>query len=124
MKTLLREAPLGSAGIEELAALVAAASDAELAAWMSDPATRKPLLDLIYEAAVEALGTDPLDCDDTIVHFHVAGSPQGGCDSFQLMLRDGIVLPGHCLTRLPDHSFQIGSVELLRLVGQTAKLRI
>jgi hypothetical protein len=117
MKELLRSAPTGDVGLTELAELVVPASDEELAAWMADPSVRKPLLDLIYEAAIEMLGTDPLDLDDEIIHWHVAGAPEGGFDSFQLVIDGGVALPSRCLTQMPHLSFEVGSVELLRLAA-------
>ncbi len=123
MKDLLRRAPTGEVGLEELAALVAPAADAELAALMRNPATRKPILDLIYEASLERLGAEPLDLDDEVIHWHIDGASQGGCDSFQLMIEGGIPIPSRCLTRLPNLSFEIGAVELLRLVAGQESLR-
>jgi hypothetical protein len=117
MKELLRSAPTGDVGLTELGELIEPASDEELAAWMADPGVRKPLLDLIYESTIEMLGTDPLDLDDEVIHWHVDDAPEGGYDSFQLVIEGGVALPSRCLTQLPHLSFEVGSVELLRLVA-------
>jgi hypothetical protein len=122
MTEVLRTAHFGELDLEQFGAIVAPASDGELAALMSDPATRKRILDFLYEESVAMLCPEPLDVNDVVIHWHVSGAPIGGCDSFQLLIDDGVALPSRCLTRLPRCSFEIGPVDLLRKVAGQATM--
>jgi hypothetical protein len=118
MTQRLQTAQIGQLTLIEFARIVSRASDDELAALMSHSATRKHILDFLYEESVAMLRADqPLEFDGEVIHWHVTGSPKGGCDSFQLMIEGGVALPSRCLTRLPRCSFEIGSIDLLRRVA-------
>jgi hypothetical protein len=117
MTDRLRTAQIGQLTLDQFAKLVAQTSDEELAALMVDPATRKPILDFLYEESVAMLRPEPLDIGGEVIHWHVRGALGGGCDSFQLLIDDGVAWPSRCLTRLPRCSFEIGPVDLLRRVA-------
>jgi hypothetical protein len=119
---VLRTAQIGELNLDQFGALVGPASDGELAALMSDPATRKPILDFLYEESVALLRPELYEFSGEVIHWHVRGAPGGGCDSFQLLIDDGVALPSRCLTRLPRCSFEIGPVELLRKVAGQATM--
>ncbi|MDX6615188.1 MAG: hypothetical protein QOD60_279 [Solirubrobacterales bacterium] len=123
MPERLRLTQTGPLTLKQFAAFVARASDEELAELMADSATRKPILDFLYEQSVAMLRAEqPLDFDGEVIHWHVTGAPKGGCDSFQLLIEGGVALPSRCLTRLPRCSFETGPVELLRRVGGQATM--
>jgi hypothetical protein len=114
----LRTARIGQLSLVEFARIVGGASDDELAALMSDSGSRKGILDFLYEESVAMLRDEqPLDFDGEVIHWHVSGSPNGGCDSFQLMIEGGVALPSRCLTSLPRCSFEVGPIDLLRRVA-------
>jgi hypothetical protein len=120
----LRMAQIGQLKLDQFADLVADASDEELAALMADSATRKLALDFLYEEMVALLRAEQaLDFEGEVIHWHVTGSPKGGCDSFQLLIQGGVALPSRCLTRLPRCSLEIEAVDLLRQVGGKATMR-
>jgi hypothetical protein len=121
----IRIAQLGQLTLEELSERIAVTSDESLAALMSDRATRGPMLDILYEETVAMLRPEPFEFGDEVIHWHVSGAPEGGCDSFQLLIEGGIAWPGRCLTRLPRCSFEIRPVALLRhFEGQPSMNRV
>jgi hypothetical protein len=123
MTERLRLARIGQLTFDDFVRFVARASDDELAALMSDPATRKPILDFLYEESVARLRAEQhLDFEGAVVHWHVRGALGGGCDSFQLLVDDGVAWPGRSLTRMPRCSFEIEPVDLLRRVGGQATM--
>jgi hypothetical protein len=124
MTERLRTAQIGQLTLGQFAELVAQTSDEELAALMAESAKRKPILDFLYEEMVALLRAEqPRDFEGEVVHWHVTGSPKGGCDSFQLLIDGGVALPSRCLTRLPRCSFEIGPVDLLRQAAGQAGTR-
>lgn len=79
---------LTSVSAEDFAALVANASDEQLAEAMSG-AQREIALREIFSRMAEHLDPAKAKGHDAVVHFQILGRPDGGHDDFELVLRDG-----------------------------------
>jgi putative sterol carrier protein len=79
---------LTAVSAEEFAALIANASDEQLAEAMSGP-QRETALREIFSRMAEHLDPAKAKGHDAVVHFQILGRSDGGHDDFEVVLRDG-----------------------------------
>ncbi|MEK6250452.1 MAG: SCP2 sterol-binding domain-containing protein [Actinomycetota bacterium] len=83
-----RAPDLTAVSAEEFAALIANASDEQLAEAMSGP-QRETVLPEIFSRMAEHLDPAKAKGHDAVVHFQILDRPDGGYDEFELIVHDG-----------------------------------
>ena len=111
---------LDKADADELAELVAAASDEQLAAGLSDPASRKATLDEIFKRMAEHVEPAKARGQDAVIHFQILDAPGGGSDDYEVVLEDGACTASDEPSREPRVTFKIDAVDFIRLVSGNA----
>ncbi len=107
-------------GAEDLARLVAAAGDEQLAQAMSDPAGRKATLDEIFRRMAEHVRPEKAQGASAVVHFKILDRPGGGYDHYEVVLENGACTTTDEPEREPRVTFRIGPVDFLKLVSGNA----
>jgi putative sterol carrier protein len=79
---------LASVSAEDFAALVANATDEQLAEAMSGP-NRGLALREIFARMAEHLDPVRAKGQDAVIHFQISGRPDGGQDEYEVVVRDG-----------------------------------
>jgi hypothetical protein len=136
--TIIDPAELGALDPARFAALVKRASKRELAEVMAGP-DRAAILTEIFRRFPEQFRPARAGSTAAVIHWHVGGRPDGGCDSYEVVIADGTctVSPapapqsaegpapqasdGPAPQASPDLSVTLGGVELLLLLSGTAK---
>jgi putative sterol carrier protein len=107
-------------GAEQLAAMVAAVPEEQLAAGMADPANRKSVLDEIFRRMAEHVEPERAQGTDAVVHFKITGHPDGEHDHYEVVLEGGDVAVTDQPGREPRVTFSIAPVDFLKLVSGNA----
>jgi putative sterol carrier protein len=113
-------APLGDADANQMAALVAGATDEQLMEGMADIENRKRVLDEIFRRMAEHVNADAAKNVDAVVHFRITEHPEGGEDVYEVVIESGKLEVTNEPGREPRVAFVIGPVEFLRLVTGNA----
>lgn len=100
---------------EDFAALVANASDEQLAEAMSGPG-RELALREIFDRMADHMDPVKARGHDAVVHFRIPGRPDGGEDHFELVIRDGQGRVSETPSEEPRVSLRIEPVAFLRLI--------
>jgi putative sterol carrier protein len=101
----------------QLAAMVAGATDEQLAEGMSDPENRKTVLDEIFRRMAEHVEPTKVQGADAVVHFHILDRPDGGADTYEVVLRNGECTTTDQPTEQPRVTFKLKPADFLRLVS-------
>lgn len=125
---------MGGADASQLAAMVGQVSDEQLAEGMSNPEGRKLVLDEIFKRMGEHVEPSQVEGVDAVVHFKITEAPDGGEDTYEVVIRDGSVkVSDQPSTDQPKVTIAAAPVPFLKLVtGQqsgpvmfmTGKLKI
>lgn len=110
-------ADLTNIDADQLAALAAGATDEQLAAGMSDPAARQSILDEIFRRMTEHVDGDKAKGIDAVLHFKITDRPDGGVDTYEVVLKDGTCTVSDEPAGEPRVSFIVGPAAFLRLVS-------
>jgi putative sterol carrier protein len=109
---------LSQLSAEDFAALVAQASDEQLAQIMEGP-QREVALREIFARVAEHF--DPARAKgDSVVHFQIVGRPDGGSDDFQVVVRDGRCEVSEDLSEEPRVTLKVEPVPFLKLISGQA----
>ena len=111
---------LNSADADQLAELVASASDEQLAEGLSDPESRKAALDEIFKRMAEHVEPAKAKGQDAVIHFKILDAPGGGEDHYEVVLENGECTATDQPAREPRVTFKIGAVDFIRLVSGNA----
>jgi putative sterol carrier protein len=106
---------LTSLSAEDFAALVANASDDQLAEAMSGP-QRQIALREIFARMAEHLDPNKAKGQDAVVLFQITGRPDGGYDQFQVSVRDGDCSVSEEATEEPRVTLKLEPVSFLKLI--------
>lgn len=106
-------------GPERFAALVATASDEQIAEGMQ--ANRRLILDEIFRQMPAALRADRTADADFVIEWRITGGPDGGEDRYQLTIRAGACSVEREGSAQPDVVYTIGPVDFVRLVAGHAE---
>jgi putative sterol carrier protein len=101
----------------QLAEMVAGATDAQLAEGMSDPENRKTVLDEIFRRMAEHVDPAKVQSVDAVVHFHILDRPDGGVDTYEVVLRGGECTTTDQPAEEPRVTFKLKPADFLRLVS-------
>ena len=112
--------PLQNLDADQLAQLVAGASDEQIAEGMSDPESRKATLDEIFRRMAEHVEPAKARGQDAVIHFKILDAPGGGEDHYEVVLEDGRCTASDEPSREPRVTFKIGPVDFIRLVSGNA----
>jgi putative sterol carrier protein len=100
---------------EDLAGLVANATDEQLAEAMRGP-QREPALREIFARMAEHLDPQRAKGQDAVIHFQILGRPDGGYDQFEVVVRDGRCSVSEAPSQQPRVTLKIDPVPFLKLI--------
>ena len=100
---------------EELVALVANATDEQLAEAISGP-TREPALREIFARVAEHLDPERAKGQDSVILFQILGRPDGGYDEFEVVVRDGACSVSETPSEQPRVTLKVDPVGFLKLI--------
>jgi putative sterol carrier protein len=101
---------------KQFAQLVKNAPDAQLADIMSSP-QRKTILDTIFSRFPELFRADRAGSTNAIIHWNITGAPDGGVDSYELVIADGACTLSPSPDQDPKLSITVGPVDFLKVVS-------
>ena len=101
---------------KEFAALVKSTPDAKIAELLSGE-HRKPALDAIFAKFPDLFRPDRAGSTNAVIHWSVGGAPDGGSDTYELVIADG-----KCTLSLkPEHepklAISVGAVDFVKVVS-------
>jgi putative sterol carrier protein len=111
---------IGEFDADQLAKLVAGASDEQIAEGMSNPESRKATLDEIFRRMGEHVQPSKAKGHDAVVHFKILDAPGGGYDHYEVVIENGKATVTDEPAREPRVTFSIGPVDFIRLVSGNA----
>jgi putative sterol carrier protein len=100
---------------EDLAAMVAAATDEQLAEAISG-LQREPALREIFARMSEHLDPQRAKGQDAVIHFQILGRPDGGYDEFEVIVRDGGCSVSETPSEQPRVTVKVDPVGFLKLI--------
>jgi putative sterol carrier protein len=100
---------------EDLAGLVANATDEQLEEAMSEP-QREAALREIFARMAEHLDPNKAKGQDAVVHFQILGRPDGGYDEFEVVVKDGKCEVTQTPSEEPRVTLKVGPVAFLKLI--------
>jgi hypothetical protein len=108
-----------SADPGQFAQLVKASSADDLKALMSSD-LRGKVLDEIFSRFPGQFRADRAGATNAVIHWTVAGRPDGGSDTYELMIADGTCTLSPTPTADPKLALSLGGVDFLNLVTGNA----
>jgi putative sterol carrier protein len=99
--------------------LVKSASDAQLTELMSG-ASRKKVLDEIFHRMPQGFRPDRAGSTNAVIHWNITGAPDGGADSYELVIADGACTLSETPSHDPKLAITMGGVDFLKLVSGNA----
>jgi putative sterol carrier protein len=109
-------ADLGSVDPKQFAQLVKNAPDSQLADIMSSP-QRKTILDTIFSRFPELFRADRAGSTNAIIHWNITGAPDGGADSYELVIANGTCTLSPSPDQEPKLAITVGPVDFLKVVS-------
>ncbi len=110
---------LAAVSAEDFAALVANASDDQLAEAMKGP-QRDIVLPEIFARMAEHLDPAKAKGHDAVVHFQILDRPDGGYDEFELIVHDGVCDVSETPSEEPRVTLKVDPVGFLKLITNQA----
>lgn len=110
---------LTAVSAEDFAALVANASDEQLAEAMRGP-QREIVLPEIFARMAEHLDPAKAKGHDAVVHFQILDRPDGGYDEFELIVHDGVCDVSETPSEVPRVTLKVAPVAFLKLITNQA----
>jgi putative sterol carrier protein len=101
---------------KQFAQLVKNAPDSQLADVMNSP-QRKTILDTIFARFPELFRADRAGSTNAIIHWNITGAPDGGVDSYELVIADGTCTLSPSPDQDPKLSITVGPVDFLKVVS-------
>ncbi|MGI5246220.1 SCP2 sterol-binding domain-containing protein [Dactylosporangium sp. CA-139066] len=101
---------------KQFAQLVKNAPDSQLAEIMNSP-QRKTILDTIFARFPELFRADRAGSTNAIIHWNVTGAPDGGTDSYELVIANGTCVLSPSPDQDPKLSITLGPVDFLKVVS-------
>jgi len=101
---------------KQFAQLVKNAPDSQLAELMSGP-QRKAILDTIFSRFPELFRADRAGSTNAIIHWNITGAPDGGTDSYELVIAGGACTLSPSPDQEPKLAITVGPVDFLKVVS-------
>ncbi len=105
-----------SVGPKEFAQLVKSTPDARIAEIMSSDARGK-VLDQVFERFPTLFRADRAGSTNAVIHWTVTGRPDGGSDTYEVVIEDGACTVNNTAERDPRLSLTMGPVDFLKIVS-------
>lgn len=103
---------------KQFAQIVKNSPDSKLAELMSSP-QRKVILDTIFSRFPELFRADRAGSTNAVIHWNITGAPDGGADSYELVIADGACTLSPSPDQDPKLSITVGPVDFLKVVSGT-----
>ncbi|GAA1885163.1 SCP2 sterol-binding domain-containing protein [Asanoa iriomotensis] len=105
-----------SVGPKEFAQLVKSTPDAKIAEIMASDARGK-VLDQVFERMPALFRADRAGSTNAVIHWTVTGRPDGGSDTYEVVIEDGACTVNNTAERDPRLSLTMGPVDFLKIVS-------
>jgi putative sterol carrier protein len=112
-------AALTSADPKQFAQLVKATPDAKLAEVMQGD-QRGKILSAVFSQMPSLFRADRAGSTNAVVHWNIAGRPDGGTDTYEVVIENGTCTVSETPAREPKLSLTMGPVEFLKVVTGNA----
>jgi putative sterol carrier protein len=109
-------ATFSSYGPREFARAVKATPDARIAEVMTGE-LREPILREVFDRMPAQFRADRAGGTEAVIHWTVTGRPDGGADTYEVVVADGACAVSDTPTREPRLALTMGPVEFLKLVA-------
>src|ERR1700755_805372 len=108
--------PFAAVGPKEFAQLVKSTPDAKIAEIMQSDARGK-VLDQVFERMPTLFRADRAGSPTAVIHWTVTGRPDGGSDTYEVVIEDGACTVNNTAERDPRLSLTMGPVDFLKIVS-------
>ncbi|GIF48038.1 SCP-2 sterol transfer family protein [Asanoa ferruginea] len=108
--------PFAAVGPKEFAQLVKSTPDAKIAEIMQSDARGK-VLDQVFERMPTLFRADRAGSTNAVIHWTVTGRPDGGSDTYEVVIEDGACTVNNTAERDPRLSLTMGPVDFLKIVS-------
>jgi putative sterol carrier protein len=105
---------------EDLAKLVASATDEQLAEGLADEENRKRVLDEIFRRMTEHVNPEKAKGVDAVIHWQILDRPDGGVDEYEVVIKDGAATLSEEPNQDARITFKSKPVDFIRLVSGNA----
>ncbi|AYF30650.1 MULTISPECIES: SCP2 sterol-binding domain-containing protein [Micromonospora] len=109
-------ANFANVGPKEFAQLVKTTPDAKIAEIMSGEARGK-ILSEVFNRMPALFRADRAGSTNAVIHWNITGRPDGGTDTYEIVIENGTCTASETATRDPKLSLTMGPVEFLKIVS-------
>ncbi|MFF0654896.1 SCP2 sterol-binding domain-containing protein [Micromonospora tulbaghiae] len=109
-------ANFANVGPKEFAQLVKSTPDAKIAEIMSGEARGK-ILSEVFNRMPALFRADRAGSTNAVIHWNITGRPDGGTDTYEIVIENGTCTVSETATRDPKLSLTMGPVEFLKIVS-------
>ncbi|MEU0076630.1 SCP2 sterol-binding domain-containing protein [Micromonospora tulbaghiae] len=109
-------ANFANVGPKEFAQLVKTTPDAKIAEIMSGEARGK-ILSEVFNRMPALFRADRAGSTNAVIHWNITGRPDGGTDTYEIVIENGTCTASETATRDPKLSLTVGPVEFLKIVS-------
>ena len=109
-------AKFSSVDPKEFAQLVKSASDADLAKAMQSD-LRGQILDEVFGRMPTLFRADRAGSTNAVIHWNINGAPDGGADTYELVIADGACTLSPKPENDPKLSITVGPVDFIKVVS-------
>jgi putative sterol carrier protein len=109
---------LGALEPPEFRKLVKSTPDPKLAEAMTGE-HRKAILDAIFERFPSTFRADRAGSTNAVIHWAIGGAPDGGTDTYQLVIENGTCTSSPNADRDPRLTITVGPVDFLKVIAGT-----
>jgi putative sterol carrier protein len=104
---------------QHFAELVRSAPKAQLTEIMEGP-DRPRVLEEIFRRFPSRFRADRAGNTDTVIHWTIGGAPNGGTDTYQVVIADGVCTVSQTPTAEPKLAITVGGADFLHLLAGVA----
>ncbi|RZU72621.1 SCP-2 sterol transfer family protein [Micromonospora kangleipakensis] len=109
-------ANFANVGPKEFAQLVKSTPDDKIAEVMSGD-LRGKVLSAVFGRMPELFRADRAGSTNAVIHWNITGRPDGGTDTYEIVIENGTCAVNESATRDPKLSLTMGPVEFLKIVS-------
>ena len=109
-------ANFANVGPKEFAQLVKSTPDAKINEIMSCEARGK-ILSEVFNRMPALFRADRAGSTNAVIHWNITGRPDGGTDTYEIVIENGTCTVSETATRDPKLSLTMGPVEFLKIVS-------
>ncbi|WP_374538465.1 SCP2 sterol-binding domain-containing protein [Micromonospora aurantiaca (nom. illeg.)] len=109
-------ANFANVGPKEFAQLVKSTPDAKINEIMSGEARGK-ILSEVFNRMPTLFRADRAGATNAVIHWNITGRPDGGTDTYEIVIENGTCTVSEPATRDPKLSLTMGPVEFLKIVS-------